>query len=157
MSTSSFNLQSFVGGAALFVLLFSAGACSSSRDSLAEDTSDDVAYENTSNIPGAFPEVSIELRQEKEALVSQLDQGLNRVDMKIEEIEDRAKNASAEVKQEYKQAVDRMDKEREKLVKEYQKVEEATSETWDDVKAEVQEIMQEVEQNVNELAASLDR
>lgn len=156
MSKFTSHLKTLAGGFAVCALLVTS-ACTSGRETMAQDTSTEVAYENTSNIPGAFNTTSLEVREEKERMITVLDDRLYVVDMKIEQVEDRAKSVSGTAKQEYARVVDQMDKERERLVEEYQKVNNATNEEWEEVKNEVEEVIREVEQNVNELAARLDR
>lgn len=156
MSTKRINVKTFLGTAAFAVVLMSTSGCTNSRESLGEDTGNEVVYENVADIPGAYVKDSEEVRKEKEGLRAELNQQLDKVDEKIEAVEDKAKSLSASAQQEYQQVIDRLDVEREKLVAEYKTIENATDDTWQDVKSEVKGIMQEVDTTVTELTQDLE-
>ncbi|EMR00990.1 sll1863 family stress response protein [Cesiribacter andamanensis] len=160
-------LNSPLGSGLLMAALLSlTAACSSGRESLAEgpvsftqpEAPTEIEYDQANNeLFGAYHSISDEVWQEKEVLNSELDQQLVAVDLKIEEVEDQAKNVPAAAKQAYEQVVDDMDTERERLVEQYQRINAATDENWEEVKSGVREVIQDVSLAVTNLATTLDQ
>jgi hypothetical protein len=159
MSSFPQPIRTLAGTAALAVGLATTFACTSGRESLAEPPTpaQNQSYEPvTNNLYENYAPVSDAVRQEKEALTTELDEQLVLVDLKIEEAEDYFRRNAGSTEQGREQLVDRMDEERERLVDAYQTINAATNEEWEEAKEQVREVIREVNLAISELAATLE-
>jgi small-conductance mechanosensitive channel len=159
MSSFPQPIRTLAGTAALAVGLATTFACTSGRETLTEvsATPQGQALDPATNsLYEKYAPVSDAVRQQKEALTTELDEQLVLVDLKIEEVEDYYRRNSGSTEQGREQLVDRMDEERERLVAAYQTINAATNESWEEAKEQVREVIRQVSLAINELAATLE-